>query len=826
MGGGGRRGGSPPHMEAGEAEEQYVSAKTSVFWDIENCQVPKGCDVHAIAQNISSALFKMNYRGPVSISAYGDTHRLPASVQQALSSTGIALNHVPSGVKDASDKKILVDMLFWAVDNPAPASFFLISGDRDFSDALHKLRLRRYNILLAQPQRASAPLVAAAKSVWLWTSLLAGGTPLTNGESQQLVNNSSVSSSDMLHIPVSNSQKYHLADSLSDSTMSGNQKFSGMGRGVDVKPTENLPGSDVKSKGNLSDSATSGNQKFSSMGWGVDVKHKGKQSVRKPSQPNISRSCSVPVGIQKDQNNVNSHQSGYSSVKPKREPQQLSGGYNSKSPLSGHAPKFIPSNSAPNIIPSNPAPNFIHSNPNSSWNNDNSPAPYHPDLSWNNSKKFIPSNSDPLWNNDNNSAPYFNPSNSDSSWNNSNNPAPNIIPNDLTPWNNINNPAPNFIRNDLSPSWNNNSPAPNFIPNDLPSWNNNNSPSPNFIPSNPDLLLNNSNNVIPSNPDLSLNTINPQSNYQNNYVQPLGPNNFSMQPPGVPSANMFPPNPRSHGFRPRPPRPDGPRYTSGFITNVVENSSERQNCLQNSPALQKRKGEMNQNSASQNGDVLQIKSSSPRDPEFPESSSPTMRTSNVPATNIWGTPGCPKPPENVQGHIGIILLTLNSLKEEKIMPTEVNISDCIRYGDPKYHDTDVKKALESAIEQQMVVEQKLGGIQLYVGRNDRLWSCVNPQGGTLKQYSKATWDGVRNFLVSPDGRTAIMASQCRYEAGTILKNMCLKELALGDVMAILHMLITMKKWIIIPKKSEWHPVKITLAEVNSTAAEATLVEGV
>jgi len=79
------------------AEAQYVGAKTSVWWDIENCPVSKGCDPNAIAQNISSALVKMNYCGPVSISAYCDTHRIPASIQHALSSTGIALYHVPAG---------------------------------------------------------------------------------------------------------------------------------------------------------------------------------------------------------------------------------------------------------------------------------------------------------------------------------------------------------------------------------------------------------------------------------------------------------------------------------------------------------------------------------------------------------------------------------------------------------------------------------------------------------------------------------------------------------------------------------------------------------
>jgi len=83
-----------------------------------------------------------------------------------------------SGVKDASDKKILVDMLLWAVDNPAPANYLLISGDRDFSNALHQLSMRRYNILLAHPPQFSPSLFAAAKVVWLWTALCAGGAPL------------------------------------------------------------------------------------------------------------------------------------------------------------------------------------------------------------------------------------------------------------------------------------------------------------------------------------------------------------------------------------------------------------------------------------------------------------------------------------------------------------------------------------------------------------------------------------------------------------------------------------------------------------------------
>ncbi|CBI37025.3 unnamed protein product, partial [Vitis vinifera] len=505
------------------AEPQYVSVKTSVWWDIENCQVPKGCDPHAIAQNISSALAKLYYSGPVSISAYGDTNRIPASVQQALSSTGIALNHVPAGVKDASDKKILVDMLFWAVDNPAPANYLLISGDRDFSNALHQLRMRRYNILLAQPQKASAPLIAAAKSVWLWTSLVAGGFPLTSGESSQLA----------------------------------------------------------------------------------------------------------------DCNNV-----------------------------------FNPEMSQ------------------------------YPEL-----RSF-------------------------------------------------------FLRGGLCARINGN----NFI-----------------------------------------------GNPQDHYPHPLRPNNIPTQA-SFASNNLYPPNSYSHGFRPMPPRSEGPRFPSAPPANVPDISrlsmSEYPNYAQNPPNFHQRIG----------GEYKPYSSESPHPPGLnvpqkgylPHTSQ--LLYQDTSSNRYPG--GCPQPSEYVQGLIGVILLTLNTLKTEKIMPTEVNISDCIRHGDPKHQNTDVRKALESAVEQQMVVKQNLGAVQLYVGKKERLWKCVNPIGGNPNQYPKATWDRIQMFLATSIGRSAIMASQCKYEAALILRNKCLEEFALGDVLQILNMLSTMKKWIV-NHQSGWQPIKITLAETNT-----------
>ncbi|KAJ7527882.1 hypothetical protein O6H91_16G074900 [Diphasiastrum complanatum] len=150
--------------------------RISVWWDIENCMVPNSVRPHDVARNISKALRQENFRGPISISAYGDTHRLSHEVQTAITSTGINLHHIPSGHKDASDKAIIVDMLFWALDNPPPAHILLISGDRDFSNTVHRLHMKNYNILLAGylEESFSGSLLGAATSVWHWTKLARG----------------------------------------------------------------------------------------------------------------------------------------------------------------------------------------------------------------------------------------------------------------------------------------------------------------------------------------------------------------------------------------------------------------------------------------------------------------------------------------------------------------------------------------------------------------------------------------------------------------------------------------------------------------------------
>ncbi|KAK4417999.1 hypothetical protein Salat_2212600 [Sesamum alatum] len=577
------------------ATGQYKIAKTSVWWDIENCQVPKACDPHVIAQNISSALVKMNYCGPVTISAYGDTTRIPTSVQHALSSTGIALNHVPAGVKDASDKKILVDMLFWAVDNPAPANYLLISGDRDFSNALHQLRMRRYNILLAQPTKASAALVAAAKCVWYWTSLVYGGFPFTSIEhsdgiiaSQQEMKQTSVCENILSTEP-----SYTNAVTLA----SESQKFPGPGRIADC-------------------------------------------NIKLPSGPkaanhaSITRMTSLPVKLEERKD-----------MQFCRQPESIPGKQFIKAPheFFGATTKAIASSrSAPNLIPGTINTSFTNSS--------------------------------------------------------------------------------------------------------------------------------------------SLN-----GNLHNQFVQP--------RPPYAPE-NLVPYNCQNINFHPVSARSDGPTVSAALSAALPDvgklSMSDSPSFFQNDPVLIRQSGE-----DSRSKSIVSLKSSSSFlddndsvkcksrmifsenvDGKYLQSKFPVSLSSSVPG--VWGSQGCQQPPEYVQGLIGVILLALNTLKVEKIAPTEANITDCIRYGNPKHRNTDVRKALKCALDQQMIVKQHLGKMELYVGRIERLWICENPIGGNTEQYPKTTWAAIQKFLTSSAGCSTFIASECRYEAALILRNSCLKTTPLGE----------------------------------------------
>ncbi|PHT83501.1 hypothetical protein T459_11944 [Capsicum annuum] len=161
MGGAGENGnGGGGIQPSGVAKVLYSVARISVWWDIENYQVLE-LDLIMFLQNISFALVNMNYCGPFSISAYGDMTKISASVQQALNSTGIGLDHVPA----VTHLGLLPFDLFWTIMVPSsvvvtmenPKSISLIEVNdlnspafRDKSKAANPKRLTKVLLLKAQ----------------------------------------------------------------------------------------------------------------------------------------------------------------------------------------------------------------------------------------------------------------------------------------------------------------------------------------------------------------------------------------------------------------------------------------------------------------------------------------------------------------------------------------------------------------------------------------------------------------------------------------------------------------------------------------------------
>ncbi|PWA84184.1 Limkain-b1 [Artemisia annua] len=150
----------------------------AILWDMENCPVPSDMCPEDAAGNIRMALrVHPIINGTVTVfSAYGDFNGFSRRLREGCQRTGVKLVDVPNGRKDAADKAILVDMFLFALDNPPPACIMLISGDVDFSHALHVLGQRGYTVIIAIPSGVgvSYALRNAGSFVWDWPSVVRG----------------------------------------------------------------------------------------------------------------------------------------------------------------------------------------------------------------------------------------------------------------------------------------------------------------------------------------------------------------------------------------------------------------------------------------------------------------------------------------------------------------------------------------------------------------------------------------------------------------------------------------------------------------------------
>ncbi|GJM87930.1 hypothetical protein PR202_ga03936 [Eleusine coracana subsp. coracana] len=165
---------SGDRRRASAQDDESRAVRVSVWWDFENCNIPNGVNVCRVAPRVAAALRAAGIRGPLSITAFGDVLQLARSSQEALAATGVSISHVPRSGKNSSDLSFMADLVYWIAQNPPPVHFFLISGDRDFANMLHRLRMSNYNVLLACPSQATSVLCSAATIMWPWDALVKG----------------------------------------------------------------------------------------------------------------------------------------------------------------------------------------------------------------------------------------------------------------------------------------------------------------------------------------------------------------------------------------------------------------------------------------------------------------------------------------------------------------------------------------------------------------------------------------------------------------------------------------------------------------------------
>ncbi|GJN28229.1 hypothetical protein PR202_gb16328 [Eleusine coracana subsp. coracana] len=154
--------------------EEAKAVKVTVWWDFQMCGIPPGVNPFRIGPRVSAALRGAGIRGPVEFNAVGDVTLLPRNDQEVLAATGFTFSHVPYSGKGSCDPSFMADLIYWIAQNPPPAHFFLISGDKEFANILHRLRMSNYNILLACPEVGSKMLRSAATIMWPWEDLIKG----------------------------------------------------------------------------------------------------------------------------------------------------------------------------------------------------------------------------------------------------------------------------------------------------------------------------------------------------------------------------------------------------------------------------------------------------------------------------------------------------------------------------------------------------------------------------------------------------------------------------------------------------------------------------
>ncbi|XP_055952236.1 meiosis regulator and mRNA stability factor 1-like isoform X3 [Argiope bruennichi] len=131
----------------------HVLPPIGVFWDIENCQVPKGKSAIALVQNIREKFFKDHREAE--FMCVCDINKESKVVIQELLFAQVTVVHISATSKNAADDKLKQCMKRFVDTHGTPATLLLISDDVNFASDLSDFR-HRHNIRIVLIHRGHA----------------------------------------------------------------------------------------------------------------------------------------------------------------------------------------------------------------------------------------------------------------------------------------------------------------------------------------------------------------------------------------------------------------------------------------------------------------------------------------------------------------------------------------------------------------------------------------------------------------------------------------------------------------------------------------------
>ncbi|XP_022794519.1 meiosis regulator and mRNA stability factor 1-like [Stylophora pistillata] len=132
-----------------------------VFWDIENCPVPRGKSASAVVQKIRREFF--TGKREVEFMCVCDISKEKKEIIEELNKAQVTVVHINATSKNAADDKLRQSLRRFAQSYLPPATVILVSGDINFAAELSDLRHRHnFQVICLHNAQAQDALLACA----------------------------------------------------------------------------------------------------------------------------------------------------------------------------------------------------------------------------------------------------------------------------------------------------------------------------------------------------------------------------------------------------------------------------------------------------------------------------------------------------------------------------------------------------------------------------------------------------------------------------------------------------------------------------------------